>query len=98
MGTLPYSCKSMQTKLQLFNIPKEEVCNLLARKDKFHLPTSAGFIVIQNQESTDTLKICPFSPYLWYINDYKMLDAYLSSKKNLLPKGKKKLGTDPEKQ
>lgn len=77
-------------------ISKIEACDVLPRKDKFHLLVSPGVVVIQNQVSRDTSKICPFTPCLWYINDYKMLNAYLNSQKNLLPKGKKKLETDPE--
>lgn len=90
--------KPMQTKSQLLNISKKEACDLLGRRDEFHLPTSPGFIVPQNQVSGGTLKICPLYPCLWYINDYKMLNGYLSRKKNLLPKGKRKLWTDPEEQ
>lgn len=64
----------------------------------FTFPTSPGFLVPQNPVSGGTLKICPLSPRLWFINDYKMLNGYLSRKKSLLPKGKRKLGTDPEEQ
>lgn len=47
-----------------------------------------------NQVNRDTLKIY-YTPCLWDINDYKMLDAYLSSKKNTASqRGEKKKRTE----
>lgn len=87
----PFPVNPHKQKSQLLNITEKKTCDLLPRKDTFYFFTSPGFVVVMwNQVNRDTLKICPYTPCLWDINDYKMLNAYLNSKKNLLPKGEEK--------
>ena len=84
---------------QNHNISKKETCDLLRWWDKFHLLLLQDSLYSKNQVSKDTFwKYASFTPCVWYINDYKMLNEYLRRKKNPLPKGKRKLGTDPEEQ
>lgn len=90
--------KSFQTKSQLLNVSKRETCDWLWRRDTFHLPRSPSSLCSKIKWAEPLWKYAPFTPCLWYINGYKMLNAYLSSKENLLPKGKKNLGADPGEQ